>query len=53
MAAKNKGGQLISSAGLVTYYDSEDRRSFHIDPKYVLVVAVAVAAITAVLNAFI
>lgn len=53
MAAKNKGGRLVSSAGLVTYYDSDDRRAIHLNPKYVLVVAVAVGVITMLLNAFI
>ncbi|MBO4521889.1 MAG: preprotein translocase subunit Sec61beta [Methanomicrobium sp.] len=50
MAVKNKGGGMVSSAGLVTYYDSEDKRSFHISPKVVLVFAAAVGIIVAVLN---
>ncbi|WOF15956.1 preprotein translocase subunit Sec61beta [Methanoplanus sp. FWC-SCC4] len=50
MAAKNKGGRLVSSAGLVTYYDSEDRRSIHISPKAVLIAAVAIGIIIAALN---
>lgn len=50
MAAKKKGGNLISSAGLVTYYDSEDRRAFHIPPKAVLISAAAIGIIIAVLN---
>ena len=50
MAVKNKGGGMVSTAGLVTYYDSEDKRSFHISPKVVLVFAAAVGIIVAVLN---
>ncbi|MBP5474867.1 MAG: preprotein translocase subunit Sec61beta [Methanomicrobium sp.] len=50
MAVKNKGGGMVSSAGLVTYYDSEDKRSLHISPKLVLVFAAAIGIIIAVLN---
>jgi preprotein translocase subunit Sec61beta len=49
--AKKSGGRLVSSAGLVTYYDSEDRRAVHISPKTVMIVAGAIAVITVVLNA--
>jgi preprotein translocase subunit Sec61beta len=48
--AKKSGGRLLSSAGLVTYYESEDRRSFHISPTQVIIVAVAIGLITYVLN---
>ncbi|MDD4126819.1 MAG: preprotein translocase subunit Sec61beta [Methanomicrobium sp.] len=50
MAGKKNSGRLVSSAGLVTYYDSEDRRAVHISPKLVLVFAAAVGIIIAVLN---
>ena len=50
MAAKSKGGNLVSSAGLVTYYDSEDKRSIHISPKAVLIAAAASGIIIAILN---
>ena len=30
--AKKQGGRLLSSAGLVNYYESEDRRAVHISP---------------------
>jgi len=42
--AKNKGGRLISSAGLVNYYESEDRRAVHISPIAVIVVSAAIGA---------
>lgn len=47
MAAKEKGGRLVSSAGLVTYYDSEDKRAIHLSPKLVLVVTAAIGIIIA------
>ncbi|KAF1074250.1 preprotein translocase subunit Sec61beta [Methanogenium sp. MK-MG] len=49
--AKKSGGRLVSSAGLVTYYDSEDRRAIHIAPRTVMIVAGVIALITIVLNA--
>jgi preprotein translocase subunit Sec61beta len=48
---KKKGGRLISSAGLVNYYDSEDRRQVHISPIAVIVIAVAIGVGVFVLNA--
>lgn len=45
MAAKNKGGRLVSSAGLVTYYDSEDKRAIHLSPKTVLITAAIIGII--------
>jgi len=50
--AKKSGGRLISSAGLVNYYDSEDRRAVHISPYVVLGLAVGIAVIVFVLNLF-
>ncbi|WP_062397148.1 preprotein translocase subunit Sec61beta [Methanogenium cariaci] len=50
--AKKSGGRLVSSAGLVTYYDSEDRRAVQISPpNMVMIIAGAIALITIVLNA--
>jgi len=49
--AKKNSGRLISSAGLVTYYDSEDRRSIHITPTTVMAMAGVIAIATVVLNA--
>jgi len=37
--AKKQGGRLLSSAGLVNYYESEDRRAVHISPVTVMAVA--------------
>jgi preprotein translocase subunit Sec61beta len=48
--AKKAGGRLISSAGLVNYYDSEDRRAVHINPYVVLAAAVACGSVIFVLN---
>ena len=48
--AKKSGGRLVSSAGLVTYYDSEDRRAVHIAPTTVMVVAGVIALLTVVMN---
>jgi preprotein translocase subunit Sec61beta len=49
--AKKAGGRLISSAGLVNYYESTDRRSIQINPYVVAIVAAAIGAIILVLNA--
>ena len=48
--AKKPGGRLISSAGLVNYYESEDKRAVHIGPVAVIVVAVAISVIVLVLD---
>ncbi|HVP95335.1 MAG TPA: preprotein translocase subunit Sec61beta [Methanoregulaceae archaeon] len=48
--AKSKGGRLISSAGLVNYYESEDRRAVHINPVAVVVVAAAIGAAIFIMN---
>lgn len=48
--AKKKGGRMISSAGLVTYYESEDRRQVTIDPKTVLAVAIGIGVFIFIMN---
>jgi preprotein translocase subunit Sec61beta len=48
--AKKQGGRLLSSAGLVNYYESEDRRAVHISPIAVIVVAAAIGAFIFVMN---
>jgi preprotein translocase subunit Sec61beta len=48
--AKKHGGRLMSSAGLVNYYDSEDRRAVHISPVIVMVAAAAIGAFILILN---
>ncbi|MEN6610035.1 MAG: preprotein translocase subunit Sec61beta [Methanoregulaceae archaeon] len=48
--AKKKSGRLLSSAGLVNYYDSEDRRAVHISPYIVLIGTAVIGIIIAVMN---
>jgi preprotein translocase subunit Sec61beta len=48
--AKKQGGRLLSSAGLVNYYESEDRRAIHISPITVMVVAAVVGIIILILD---
>lgn len=48
--AKKRGGRLVSSAGLVTYYDSEDRRAVHINPVTVLIIAGVIGILTYIFN---
>ena len=48
--AKKQGGRLLSSAGLVNYYESEDRRAVHISPITVMVVAAAFGILILILN---
>jgi preprotein translocase subunit Sec61beta len=43
--AKKQGGRLLSSAGLVNYYESEDRRAIHISPVTVMAVAAVIGII--------
>ena len=40
----------MSSAGLVNYYDSEDRRAVHISPVIVMAVAAAIGMFILILN---
>lgn len=40
MSSGQNSGGLMSSAGLVRYFDSEDRNAVRIDPKTVLAFAV-------------
>ena len=48
--AKKAGGRLISSAGLVNYYESTDRRAIQINPYVVAVLAAAIGVVILVLN---
>ena len=48
--AKKQGGRLLSSAGLVNYYESEDRRAVHISPVAVIVVAAAIGIVIFILD---
>lgn len=48
--AKKQGGRLLSSAGLVNYYESEDRRAVHISPITVMIVAAGFGILILVLR---
>ncbi|KUG19640.1 hypothetical protein ASZ90_010632 [hydrocarbon metagenome] len=48
--AKKSGGRLVSSAGLVNYYDSEDRRAINIGPVAVIIVTAVVGVAVYLLN---
>lgn len=48
--AKQKGGRLISSAGLVNYYESDDRRAVHINPVAVIIIAAVIGGAIFILN---
>ncbi|HVP24585.1 MAG TPA: preprotein translocase subunit Sec61beta [Methanomicrobiales archaeon] len=48
--AKKQGGRLISSAGLVNYYESTDRRAIQISPYAVGAVAAAIGVAIFILN---
>ncbi|HJJ43403.1 MAG TPA: preprotein translocase subunit Sec61beta [Methanocorpusculum sp.] len=52
MAAKNSGRGLSSSAGLVTYYDADDKKAVHIKPTIVLVVTGLIGVVIYMLNLF-
>jgi preprotein translocase subunit Sec61beta len=43
--AKKQGGRLLSSAGLVNYYESEDRRAVHVSPVTVMVIAAVIGIV--------
>jgi preprotein translocase subunit Sec61beta len=51
MAKKKEGSGLMSSAGLMRYYDAEET-AVQIDPKTVVTVAVVVGIAVLVLNAY-
>lgn len=50
MAQKGRERGLSSSAGLVTYYDADDKKSIHIKPAVVLVIAGIIGILVYVLN---
>ncbi|MDO5845951.1 MAG: preprotein translocase subunit Sec61beta [Methanocorpusculum sp.] len=50
MAQKKSGRGLSSSAGLVTYYDADDRKALHIKPMAVLITAIVIGVAVYVLN---
>jgi preprotein translocase subunit Sec61beta len=48
--AKKQGGRLLSSAGLVNYYESEDRRAVHISPVTVMIIAAAIGIVIYIMD---
>jgi len=50
MSGQSSGGGLMSSAGLVRYFDAEDRNAIRIDPKTVVAFGVVFGVFVQVLN---
>jgi preprotein translocase subunit Sec61beta len=50
MSGRDNSGGLMSSAGLVRYFDSEDRNAMAFDPKTVLAFGVLFGVFVQVLN---
>jgi len=51
MSRSDDSGGLMSSAGLVRYFDAEDRNSIRIDPKTVVAWGVVFGVVVQMLNA--
>jgi len=51
MSSNDDSGGLMSSAGLVRYFDAEDRNAIHIDPKTVVAWGLVFGAVTQTVNA--
>lgn len=50
--SSNDGGGLMSSAGLVRYFDSEEDRGLSMDPKTVVAFSTLLGVLVLMLNAF-
>jgi len=50
MAKKSGERGPSSSAGLVTYYDADDKTAIHIKPSHVLIVAAGLGLLIYILN---
>lgn len=50
MSSGRRSGGLMSSAGLVRYFDSEDRNAIRMDPRTVLVTCVMFGVFVQLLN---
>jgi preprotein translocase subunit Sec61beta len=50
--SSNDGGGLMSSAGLVRYFDSDEERGLSIDPKTVVAFSSLLGILILMLNAF-
>lgn len=51
MSSGQNSGGLMSSAGLVRYFDSEDSNAIRMDPKTVIVFGILSGVLVLVLNA--
>jgi preprotein translocase subunit Sec61beta len=52
MSSNDDSGGLMSSAGLVRYFDAEDRNSINIDPKTVVTWGIVFGFVVQMMNAF-
>ncbi|EMA51035.1 MULTISPECIES: preprotein translocase subunit Sec61beta [Halococcus] len=50
MSSGENSGGLMSSAGLVRYFDAEDRNAIRVDPKTIVAFGVAFGVLILVLN---
>ncbi|MDZ7689502.1 MAG: preprotein translocase subunit Sec61beta [Halobacteriales archaeon] len=50
MSSGERSGGMMSSAGLIQYYESEDRRAIRIDAKTILAVSIAFGFVVQALN---
>ncbi|MFB6170167.1 MAG: preprotein translocase subunit Sec61beta [Haloarculaceae archaeon] len=50
MSSGQNSGGLMSSAGLVRYFDSEDSNAIHIDPRTIVAFGVLFGLLVMVLN---
>lgn len=50
MASGERSGGLMSSAGLVRYFENEDRRAIWVDPKTVVAFCIVLGVIVQTLN---
>ena len=50
--SSSDGGGLMSSAGLVRYFDSEDDKGIRIDPKTIIAFSTLLGILVLMLNAF-
>ncbi|WP_436936269.1 preprotein translocase subunit Sec61beta [Halovenus marina] len=50
--SSSDGGGLMSSAGLVRYFDSEENKGIRIDPKTVIAFSTMLGVLVLLLNAF-
>ena len=50
--SSSDGGGLMSSAGLVRYFDSEDDKGISIDPKTVIAISTLLGNFVLMMNAF-